>query len=117
MFDFCSYRLEILGRQEITPLPARSQAPIIVAGGIMVVIPIIIINSSRQRANVLTGLQQAGAAAECPPRRARIMMETPHFPRSYAHKSGWMMVLFDAMIDFHLIFEREQWISTRDALY
>ncbi len=50
MFDFCSYRLEILGRQEITPLPARSQAPIIVAGGIMVVIPIIIINSSRQRA-------------------------------------------------------------------
>lgn len=60
--------------------------------------------------NVLTGLRQAGAAAECPPHQARIMMETPHFPRSY--KSGRATVLFDAGIDFHSIFDREQWIST-----
>jgi hypothetical protein len=52
-------------------------------------------------------------AGECPRlRRPRIMIENPHFPRSYSHKTGLDVLVFDQEVDLGLIFDRKQWIST-----
>jgi hypothetical protein len=46
------------------------------------------------------------------PNLARIMMEYPHFPRSFVHRAPGLLPVFDIVIDLHAIFDREQWIST-----
>ena len=55
----------------------------------------------------------AGACrAICP----RIVIENPHFSRSYVNKAVGASLVFDQALDFELIFDRKQWISVPDSL-